>query len=102
MTENDITGALDLSFTVSEEIFGQVWIQMFCWLLLLVIAFDKRERILIVSVSRYVPRLSMISTFGRHFGLAGWLAGWPASISCNYHSIILRDQFGIAIPKAKL
>ena len=27
MTENDITGALDLSFTVSEEIFGQVRIQ---------------------------------------------------------------------------
>lgn len=24
LTENDITGALDLSFTVSEEIFGQV------------------------------------------------------------------------------
>lgn len=24
VTENDITGALDLSFTVSEEIFGQV------------------------------------------------------------------------------
>ena len=27
MTENDISGALDLSFTVSEEIFGQVRIQ---------------------------------------------------------------------------
>ena len=27
LTENDITGALDLSFTVSEEIFGQVRLQ---------------------------------------------------------------------------
>ena len=27
LTENDITGALDLSFTVSEEIFGQVRVQ---------------------------------------------------------------------------
>ena len=54
-----------------------------------IIAFDEGERILIVSLlGKSLLRVLWTSSSGirRHFGLAGWLAGYVAQIASISHA----------------